>query len=256
MWFQVKTSALLVLLLISATDPDGQRKVSEAGTAVVTLLEMLSVSGSWPAFSLPAQPSGAAGVLAASQAELPQAVPSEVTASLPFMAACTALLHCLYFPKTADGDTTADLLGFCAKLVDTNLRAGAAMLAFAAGTCNWQLAQQPTPLASHPLARGRQWWWRLAPSFALAAWPFYWSCAAVFNMFRQPRVSASRMLWLADRIRKHRQAALHMIEVSEAVGLEAAIKDVARSVLRNQDDQCVALGHQRERDALVRSLPA
>lgn len=246
---------MLVLLLITAADSDGHRKVTESGAAVVTLLEMLSMAGSWPAASphqLPAQSSAPAGVHALSEAEPAQTVPPEITAALPFMEACSALLHCLY-----RGQAPRDLRQV-AKLLQSTLALGfAANLAFSVSTCNWRPVQHGPAIASNFLARVVQWWCRRFPMLTLPGCSFYLlgSNAAV-NILTKPEVGASRMLQLADKIRKQRQAAKRFVEGShEAFGLESVIRDVTAVLLGAIDGQSSGMGQQVGRDAVVRSFP-
>lgn len=250
---QVKTSAVLVLLLITAGDSGGHRKVTESGAAVVTLLEMLSVAGSWPATSaqqLPAQPSDPEGMHALSEAEPAQTAPREITAALPFIQACSALLHRLYRDQAL-----GDLIQV-AKLLQSTLALGfATNLAFSVSTCNWKPVQPVPATASNPLARVLQWWCRRFPMLTLAGCSFHLGgINASVNILTKPEVSAKRMLWLADKIRKQRQAAKHLIEGSqEAFGLEIVIKDVTAVLLGAIDTKSSGMGQQLGRDAVVRS---
>lgn len=244
---------MLVLLLITVEDSDGHHKVSQSGAVVVTLLEMLSVAGSWPAFSAhqqPAQPSDAAGVHTVSEAETAQTVSPEVEASSPFMAACNTLLYCLvHRPLHASVINLAQVSAFQRALISTNF----AMMAFAVSTCNWQAAQQSPAKMSLSLARVVRWWRRQAMVLTPAGRSFVWLVyKTVLNVGDEPTMSVSRMLWLADRIRRQRQAAQHMIEGSDAVGLEEVVSWVTGAVLRVENDGCIGIGQQVERDAFVR----
>ena len=252
----MKTSAVLALLLI-AVDADGHLKVSGSGAVVVTLLEMLSLPGSWPAFSahqLPIQSSAPAGVHTASEAETAQNVSPEDRASLPFMAACNTLLHCLVVSQIQEDRNHAQL----SAIQRTAVLLYFAMSAFAVGTCNWQSAQH-TPAAvvntksSLPLARVMQWWRRQALVLIPSSWPFKMLVSkTLFNLFANPTMSLSRMLWLADRIRRQRQAAQHMLEDSKAVGVEEVVRGVTTAVLRVETHRHIVLGPKVQRDAYVR----
>ena len=254
--FQVKTSAVLVLLLIAVEDLDGHHKVSESGAVVVTLLEMLSVASSWPATSAqqwPAQPSDAAGLQTVSEAETAQTVSPEVKESSPFMAACNTLLYCLVHRSAQAGTNLAQVSAFLRALISSNR----AMMAFAVSTCNWQAAQQSRAKTNPSLARVVRWWRRQA--FVLS--PTWLSFSRLvtktaFSTCDEPTMSVSRMLWLADQIRRQRQAAQHMIEGSELVGVENLFNWVTAAVLRVENNRYIVLGQQVERDAFVRcSLP-
>ena len=252
---QVKTSAVLVLLLITVTDSDGHHKVSESGAVTVTLLEMLSVASSWPAFSsdqLPALSSDPADMHIVSEAETAQTVSPLVKASSPFMAACNALLHCLVHRPPHYGVMDFTRASAFQRTFTLSL---VAMMAFAVSTCNWQSAQQAPAEISVPLARVMQWWRRKALFLTPAGWSFYWLVAKTVKAGVEPTLSTSRMLWLADRIRRQRQAAQHMIESSEAVGVEEVVKLVTAAVLQVENNSCVEMGQQVQRDALVRCSP-
>ena len=250
---QVKTSAVLVLLLMTAEDLNGHRKVTESGAAVVTLLEMLSVAGSWPAASsqhLSASSSDSGGVRTLSEAKTAQPALPEITSALPFMEACNALLHLLYQGQAQGG------LRPVGKLLQSALALGfTTNLAFSVSTCNWKPVQHASVAASNPFARVLQWWCRQFPMLTLAGCSFQlWGCSTFFNILTQPEVSARRMLWLADRIRKQRQAAKHLIEGShEALGLEMVIRDTTAVLLGAIDTQSSGVGQQLGRDAVVRS---
>lgn len=246
---QVKTSAVLVLLLITLEDSDGHHKVSESGAVTVTLLEMLSVAGSWPEFSahqLPAQSS--AGVHTVSEAETAQTVPTQVEASQPFMAACATLLHCLAQKDVRDIEA----------LQRTVMPLPVAVTAFAVSTCNWQSAHSPqTAKMSSPLATVMQCWRRQALLLTPAGWSFNFLVSKIVSDIRaDPTTSVSRMLRLADRIRRQQQAAQRMIKGSEAIVVEEFVNMVKTSVLRVEDDRCIVLGPQLQRDALVRCSPS
>ena len=251
---QVKTSAVLVLLLITAGGSGGHSQVTESGAAVITLLEMLCVAGSWPATSAhqqSAQPSDSGGMHALSEAEPAQTAPREITAALPFMEACSPLLHRL-FRGQAPGD-----LRQVAKLLQSTFALGfATNLAFSVSTCNWKPVQPVPATANNPLARVLQWWRQRFPMLTLAGCSFrLWGISAPVNILIQPQVSAIRMLRLADNIRKQRQAAKHLIEGShEAFGLEIVIKDVTAILLGAIDTKSSGVGQQLGRDAFVRSV--
>ena len=246
---------MLVLLLITATDTDGHHKVSKSGAFVVTLLEMLSVASLWPAFSahqLPAQSSDSADVHIASEAETAQTVPPPVKASSQFMAACNTLLYCLVHCPAHKG--VIDFARVSA-IKGPLLLSHVAMMAFAVSTCNWQSAQQAPAEVSLPVARVMQWWRRRALWVTPAGWPFFWLVNFTVAAGVEPTMSTSKMLWLADRIRRQRQAAQHMIESSEAVGMEEVVKLVTEVVLRVENHSLIELGQQVQRDALVRCSP-
>ena len=260
---QVKTSAVLVLLLIEAAGLDGCRKVLDSGAATVTLLEMLSVANSWPASStqqppqqsssqqLQEQPSAPVGLHTLSEAHPARTVPQEITASSPFMAACSTLLNRLMFWWWQEVFEDGDLLGSALRRSSATItEVLCAITAFAVSTCDWQSAQQSPSKLSFP--RVLQWWRRCTP-FYPTGWFFKWLVYTILFVVGNNRsMSTSRMLWLADTLRKQQQAARGIMEDSEAVGMEEIVSSVTAAVLQVENKRCILLGPQVQRDALVR----
>lgn len=254
---QVKTSAVLVLLLIEAAGSSGHRKVLGSGADIVTLLEMLAVANSWPASSaqqLPQQPSAPADLHTLSEADPAHTVPPEVVACSPFVAACSTLLHRLVYSslqELAEGSLPA--VSALQETYDTLMLVNTlnfVTMAFAVGTCNWQSAQQSPSKPRFP-RKLMQWWRRRTLIYSPIGW--YWLVGKTLLILGfNPGMSTSRMLWLADRVRKQQQAARDIIEDSEAVGVEDIIKGVTEAVLQVENNRRIAFGPQGQRDALVR----
>ena len=251
---QVKTAAVLTLLLMSVGDSDGLLNVSESGAVIVTLLEMLSEAGSWQtsAAQLSAQFPAPAGMLAVSKADPAESVAPEITAALPFMEACSALLQCLFH-----GQPSGDFIQ-AIKLQMGTVKVGlAANLAFSIGTCNCRPAQRLPAAPRSPIAKVLQWWCRRFPLLTLAGWPYhFWEFNALVNIITGPSMSPSRMLWLADKIRRQQQAARRLIARSyEDVGLEVAITAVTEVLLEAKNTTTEGVSQQVGHDAVVRFFP-
>lgn len=259
---QVKTSAVLVLLLIEAAG--GHRKVLDSGAAVVTLLEMLSVANSWPASStqqlpqqssslqLQEQPSAPVGLHTLSEVHPAHTVPQEIAACSTFMAACSTLLHRLMLWQLQEVFEEADLGSALRTSSVTINEVLSAIMAFAVSTCDWQSAQQSSSKLRLP--RVLQ-WWRRRTYFYPAVWSFMrLGYTVFFNVSNNSSISTSRMLSLADRIRKQQQAARDMFEDSEAIGVEDIITSVTATVVRLENNRYVVSGPQVQSDALVRCL--
>lgn len=247
---QVKTAAVLVLLLMSVGDSDGHRKVSDSGAVTVTLLEMLSEANSWQASS--AQFPAPAGMLAVSKPDPEESVPPEMTAALPFMEACSALLQCMFH-----GQPSGDFIQAIKLRMGTAKLGLAANLAFSVSTCKWRPTQKPPAAPRSPVAKMLQWWCRRFPELTLPGWPYhFWEFRALANILTWPSMSTSRMLWLADKIRRQQQAARRLIDRSyEDVGLEVAITAVTSVLLEANTNPTAGMGQQVGHDAVVRFCP-
>ena len=253
---QVKSAAVLLLLYISARDSDGWRKVSEAGSTVVTLLGMLSVARSWPVSAPQQLPSSALAVLSdeTTETESAQAVVSDITASLQFARACSALLYNLNQGATSnsDDDAAAKLSMFEQSFTLYTPQA-TALLASALEACHWEPAQKPPANPGSPLARVQQWGrWRKA--LVASCFLSVQTVSIQLHIFTEPETGAIDMLELADKIKKQQKAALRVIEASDASAVEVVVQYVTRGVLKIEDDHYVAVGQQIERDVLVRCL--
>lgn len=249
---QVKSAAVLLLLYISAGASDGWRKVSEAGSTLVTLHAMLSVASSWPASAPQQLPSSGVAVLPDRAAETAQSVAPDTTASLQFVGACNALLYNLNQVPDSDEDVSPEL-SLYSHSFSRHATILSALIASAFGTCPWEPGQQPTANSGSPLARVQQWWrWRSA--LVAGCVFFFHSCSIHAHLYSVPELGPGDMLCLADNIRKQQQAAVGIIEASDASGVEAVIQLLTQAVIKVEDGHYVAVGQQIERDVLIRSL--
>lgn len=249
---QVKSAAVLLLLYISAGGSEGWRKVSEAGSTLVTLLEMLAVARSWPASATQQLPSPGLAVLPDRATETAQSVAPDTTASLQFMGACNALLSNLNQELDSREDASAEVSQYGHSFSSHGPQIIASM-ASAFGTCPWEPGQQPPANSGSPLARVQQWWrWR---SVLFSSCIFFFHTGSIhLDLYTMHEVDRDDMLCLADKIRKQQEAVLSIIEASHASGVEAAVHHAINGVLRVEDDHYVAVGQQIERDVLIRSL--
>ena len=236
----MKTSALLVLLLISAQDSEGAEKVLDAGTLTVALHEMLSLAGSWLMASEAEVP---AGQLSGSAGHTPphsktaEAAMQEVMASAPFMTACQALL-CRIVPR---------------HMVDHSnylLRLAFVSLAFSLSTSNWEMRQETAASSRSLAAKVRLWWFQRIPWLSLFYGKFFYQFLTNWaTLISGPSMGQSKMLTLAQMIKSNRQAACWMMDSTAAVGIET-VSDIMSAIFAYEK---YAGKQQVEHSTLVRS---
>lgn len=242
---QVKTSALLVLLLISAQDSEGAQKVLDAGAMTITLHEMLSLAGSWSRASeteVPAgQLSGSVGHTAP-QSKTSEAATQEVMASAPFMTAGQALLYCL-----SERARAGDMATFFGQAF--TFKAGVVALAFSLSTSNWEMRPEPAA-GSHSFATRAQQWWSRQSSIVLVLKSYLQFLSSWNSLLSSPSMGLDRMLHLADTIKRDRQDACRVMDSKGAIGAENIVRFVTTLM---DTSQIPSAKSQLERDTLVRS---
>ncbi len=245
---QVKTAAVLLLLLTATASSDGKHRLEVSGASSVVWYEMLTTCSSWKLGGEQEQlPSGDGMVLFDSTgATDPTASPAwaqEVAAALPFMTASHALIQ--------------SLLDQTSIMVKTKLDVKHVYLAMATAisASKWKSAAlEPSKAPGNPVSQAAC-WLRKSAATIVVEWGLYPFLRQSYNhdaILRQRNVDMGSFLMMAQEQKELRQKAHSVLQSTQGRFAELLLHILQGSVLGRGFPSILDVQQQVEKDVLVR----
>lgn len=245
---QVKTAAVLLLLLAAAGSSEGMREMETSGASTVIWYEMLTVCSSWKlGWEQEQLPSGdivfpfdSTGVTDPTKSP---AWAQEMAAALPFMTAGHALIQSIL--DQASITVKAQLLFKHAYLT----------MATAISTSQWKpAALEPGKAPSNPVSQAARWLHRTAAN-TVEEWAFYsflWQSAYRGTTLRQQIVNVDSLLKMVQEQKELQQTAESLLHSTQGRCPEQLLQLLYRQILSFGVNSGLGVQQQVEKDTLVR----
>ena len=245
---QVKTAAVLLLLLTATGSSEGMRKLEVSGASSVVWYEMLTVCSSWKLGGEQEQsPSGDSLVLFDSNgATDPTTSPAwaqEMAAALPFMTAGHALRHSLL-------NQSSITVQWQLEVKHTFLTVATAISA-----SKWKSAAlEPSKASNNPVSQAARWLCKSASVLAddWALYPFWRQSLNYDATLRQHDVDMGSLLMFAQEQKELQQKAHSVLQSTQGRSAELLLQILQGLMLGIGFPSVMGVQQQTEKDALVR----
>jgi hypothetical protein len=245
---QVKTAAVLLLLLTAAGSSEGMRKLEASGASSVVWYEMLTICSSWKlGWEQEQLPSGDGVFLFDSiGARHPTRSPAwaqEMAATLPFMTASHALVHSIL-----------DQTSITVK-VQLEFKRVYLTMATAISASKWKpAALEPGKAPSNPVSQAARWLRRSAAT-TVEEWAFssfLWRSLNQDLTLRQHNMDMSSLLMMAQEQKELQQKAHSVLHSTQGRCAEQLLQLLQGLILGIGFPSIMGVQQQVEKDALVR----
>lgn len=246
---QVKTAAVLLLLLTASGSSEGMRTLEVSGASSVVWYEMLTICSSWKlGWDQEQLPSGDGRLLFdySTRATDPTTSPAwaqEMASALPFMTASHALVQSLLDQTSAIVKTQLELKHMYLTV------------ATAIGANKWNSAAlEPSKAPSNPVSQAASWLCKSAATIAddWALYPFLRQSLNHDAILRQHDVDMGSLLMIAQEQKELQQKAHSVLQSTQGRCAELLLQVLQGMMFGIGFPSLMGVQQQMEKDALVR----